>query len=84
MAAGQEATPADMRAVKLLESFWVHGRGAAEVRWGEPGDFDRCVSHMRDKVRDPEGLCATYHHKALGYWPATHARMVRKAEGKGH
>lgn len=72
----------DDRAAKMLRQFWTVGTGAVKIRWGQPGDFDRCVSHMRKYVRDPEGLCAEYHHAALGYWPATHAKMIREAEGK--
>lgn len=84
MVAGQEATPADARHVQMLETYWTKGAGAAKIGWGSPGDFDRCVAHMGKFVRDPEGLCAEYHHKALGIWPATHAKAIRDAEGRGH
>lgn len=76
------AAKADPRLAKLAERYWTKGEGAAKIGWGTPGDFDRCVSHMRDKVRDPEGLCAEYHHTATGMWPATHAKQMREAEGK--
>lgn len=82
MVAGQEATPGDARAVAMLTQYWTHGTGAAKIAWGSPGDFDRCVAELGKHVRDPQGLCAEYHHKALGYWPATHAKMIRDAEGK--
>ncbi|MGV9540913.1 hypothetical protein ACWDSF_06270 [Nocardia beijingensis] len=60
-------------ASKLFE-YWVHGEGGTvKIKWGTPHDFDRCVKHLRKYVRDPEGLCNTYHRAALGAPP-----------GKGH
>lgn len=62
-----------------LHEYWVHGEGAAKIRWGEPGDFDRCVLHLGKYIRDPKGYCAQAHHDALGIWPATHAAMEKHA-----
>jgi HK97 family phage prohead protease len=62
-----------------LHEYWVHGKGAAKIRWGEGGDYDRCVTHLSKYVRDAHGLCANLHHDALGIWPATHAAMEHKA-----
>lgn len=56
-----------------LREYWVHGEGAAKIRWGESGDFNRCVRHLGKYVRDPKGLCAEYHHEALGKWPGQEA-----------
>lgn len=54
---------------KLME-YWAHGKGAAKIRWGVPGDFDRCVKHLRKYFpQDPKGLCANLHHRAIGMWP---------------
>ncbi|MEU2013095.1 hypothetical protein [Nocardia sp. NPDC019302] len=52
-----------------------------KIKWGTGGDFDRCVRHLGKYVKDPKGLCAEYHHEALGIWPATHAKQER---AKGH
>lgn len=53
-----------------LERYWTRGEGAAKIRWGTPGDFNRCVSNLREHFpADPEGLCANLHHEALGVWP---------------
>jgi hypothetical protein len=60
-----------------LHEYWVHGEGAAKIKWGEPGDFDRCVMHLGKYVEDPKGYCAQAHHDALGIWPATHAKEER-------
>jgi len=65
-----------------LEDYWVHGEGAAKIGWGTPGDFNRCVLHLGKYVRDPKGLCAEYHHAALGIWPATHAAMEKHDAGR--
>jgi hypothetical protein len=59
-----------------LHDYWIKGEGAAKIRWGTEGSFDRCVRALRDKFpRDTEGLCANLHHEATGKWPA---------EGKHH
>lgn len=55
---------------RTLINYWVRGDGAAKIRWGVDGSFDRCVRNLRSKVRDPEGLCAELHHEATGEWPA--------------
>jgi 2'-5' RNA ligase len=60
-----------------LRTYWTKGKGAAKIRWGEGGDFKRCVTHLGRFVKDPQGLCAEYHHDALGIWPATHAKLDR-------
>ncbi len=77
MVAGQEATPGDAQATARLRRYWTKGAGAAKIQWGTGGDFDRCVTELGKYVSDPKGLCANYHHAALGIWPATHAKMDR-------
>lgn len=57
-----------------LKRYWLVGPGAAKIRWGTPGDFDRCVRALRGKFpEDTEGLCANLHHEALGKWPGQEA-----------
>lgn len=54
-----------------LEEYWVRGEGAAKIRWGTEGSFDRCVRALRKHFpQDTEGLCANLHHEATGKWPA--------------
>lgn len=79
-----------------LREYWVHGPGAAKIGWGTKGSFKRCVAQLGKHVRDPEGLCAEYHHAATGEWPRggtvpssedTHAfafdpKQVRDANGR--
>lgn len=64
-----------------LFHYWVHGEGALRIRWGEPHDFDRCVTLLRKHVADPEGLCNVLHRKALGVAPGQEGK---KAPGTGH
>lgn len=53
-----------------LRNYWTHGEGAAKIRWGTPGAFKRCVSHLRKYFpANPEGLCANLYHEAVGHWP---------------
>jgi HK97 family phage prohead protease len=66
-----------------LADWWERGAGAARIRWGDGGDFDRCVRLAAGEAHmDPErakGFCAERHHAALGIWPATHAAMDKHA-----
>jgi len=66
-------TPSGVKGAATLKEYWVHGLGAAKIAWGTDGDFLRCVRFLEPHVRDPEGLCNTYHVAALGFPP-----------GKGH
>lgn len=59
----------DPRAARLRK-YWVHGPGAAKIRWGEPHDFDRCVVQMTKYVGvRAKGLCNIYHRAALHVAP---------------
>lgn len=55
---------------RTLVRYWTRGEGAAKIRWGVDGSFNRCVRHLTGKVRDPKGLCAELHKEATGEWPA--------------
>lgn len=73
-----------------LAAYWLAGKGAALIRWGEPGDFMRCVEEVQKAVvkggnaplsdRAVKGLCSNLHVEA------THARPGHAATeqiGKG-
>ena len=53
-----------------LKAYWTHGPGAAKIGWGTDGSFARCVTQLGKYVKNPQGLCAEYHHAATGEWPA--------------
>lgn len=77
---------------ETLREYWTHeAHGgpthfayADEIKWGTPGDFMRAVAllkehaHMTDE--QAKGYANLMHHRALGYWPAQHARMEREGE----
>lgn len=62
-----EAHPATQR----LMEYWAHGEGAAKIRWGQPGDFNRCVRQLSKYVGPHmvKGLCSNLHVRALGVRP---------------
>ena len=63
------------RATARIRRYWVSGKGAAKIKWGVPGDFNRCRSQLAKYVQNPDwlaGLCANMHYEALGFWPAQH------------
>jgi len=54
-----------------LRRYWTRGKGAAKIRWGTPGDFNRCRSQLAKYVKAQylNGYCANRHYDATGYWP---------------
>lgn len=49
-----------------LRKYWLHGKGAAKIRWGAKGDWRRCVKHLRKHVgTGAPGLCFTGDTKFL-------------------
>jgi hypothetical protein len=64
-----------------IRRYWVHGKGAAKIRWGQGGDFNRCRRQLAKYIKNPSwlaGACANMHKEALGIWPATHAGKRRR------
>lgn len=71
MAAGTGMPPQLLR-------YWLAGAGAAKIRWGVPGDFDRCITNIQAEVSEKgpplsdnviKGLCATLHKMSTGARP---------------
>lgn len=62
-----------------LLTYWVSGPGSALIKWGVPGDFDRCVAELEKAIvkggnapisdRMVKGACATMHRLATGATP---------------
>lgn len=72
-----------------IRRYWVRGEGAAKIRWGAPGDFNRCRAQLAKYVPRPDwlaGLCANMHKEALGIWPGehrgAHALAASAADGR--
>lgn len=71
-----------------LRAYWTRGEGAAKIKWGTPGDFKRCVEHMRKFVAErAEGLCNIYHRSAIGVAPGQEHKngplWIKDAEAPG-
>lgn len=61
-----------------LRRYWVRGEGAAKIRWGQGGDWKRCVRHLTKYLgARAKGYCQLRHKEALGYYTSTHAKMDR-------
>lgn len=54
-----------------LMTYWAEGEGAAKIGWNSPGDYDRCLLNLADKVPPNElhGLCSNLHQRATGFRP---------------
>jgi hypothetical protein len=73
---GKQRHPA---ATERLMAYWAEGPGAAKIRWGVPGDFDRCIIQVQKAVTDGgrpplpdgviKGLCSNLHQRATGARP---------------
>jgi hypothetical protein len=83
MAAGREATPKDVKSTERLMVYWTHGKGAAKIGWGTPGDYDKCLVELGKYVSPGivHGLCANLHKRATGGWPG-HAPGTEEAMAK--
>jgi hypothetical protein len=63
-----------------LRHYWTYGPGAAKIRWGEGGDWSRCVRHLAKYLGvRAKGYCQLRHKEATGMYTATHAKLDRKA-----
>jgi hypothetical protein len=62
-----------------LRRYWVHGEGAAKIRWGTPGDWKRCVRYLYKHLGPrAKGYCQLRHQEATGMATATHAKKDRQ------
>lgn len=52
-----------------LRRYWLHGPGAAKIRWGVKGDWRRCYrqlfKHLGPRAK---GYCQLRHKEATGLW----------------
>jgi hypothetical protein len=92
--AGQDVSPKDVAATARLKAWYTAGGGAAEIDWGVPGDFMRCVA-IAGKHMDPDkakGYCQLRHKDSTGFYAghapaeqaghAAHAAVAAAATGK--
>jgi hypothetical protein len=79
VAAGEGGLDRNRGKAEQLRKYWTKGRGAAKIRWGVGGDWKRCVKHL-GKYLGPraKGYCNLRHKEVLGFYPATHAKMLKR------
>lgn len=62
-------TPGDYAAVRRLKNYWLHGPGAAKIRWGTPGDWTRCNRNLTKYMGTrAKGYCQNLHKQAVGFY----------------
>lgn len=73
-----------------FRKYYLTGPGAAEIRWGEGGDFYRAEAALRRHavphgLRPDEvpGLAANLHQLALGISTAEHTRLLSGGDTHG-
>lgn len=62
--------PSPNPGARRLRHYWTRGKGAAKIRWGVKGDYNRCVTQLSKYVGvRAKGLCNVYHRSATGSAP---------------
>lgn len=82
---GAQRHPAD---TSRLMRYWAEGEGAIKIKWGVPGDFQRCIDRIQSAIvkgggkplpdGEIKGLCASLHKRATGATPG-HAPGAEQA-----
>lgn len=63
---------------QTLRSYWTTGKGAAKIRWGTGGDFNRCTKALSKYMgARAKGYCALRHRAATGMTTSQHAKALR-------
>ena len=74
------------RDTQRLRTYWTRGKGAAKIRWGVPGDFNRCRKQLGKYIKNKhylDGTCANLHKVAINLWPGQEGgRRGRHAAGE--
>lgn len=61
-----------------LRRYWTKGKGAAKIRWGEGGDWKRCVRYLSKYLGvRAKGYCQLRHKEVTGMYTSTHAKITR-------
>lgn len=74
-----------------LADYWLHGVGAAKIRWGTRGSFKRARRLLLKEgvpMHMVDGAVANLYHQATGEWPGSHrgdqTAAVVDAQGNLH
>lgn len=67
----QTAAMVDFAIPDQLADYWLHGKGAAKVRWCTRGSFRRARRLLRKYIPPGQldGAVANLYHRACGKWP---------------
>jgi len=69
----------NLGSAERLRQYWEHGEGAAKIRWGQPGDYDRCVTLLTPHLGErADGYCQLRHMAATGMTTTQHAELEGK------
>lgn len=70
-----------------LKRYWTVGKGGLKIRWGTPGDWQRCVREIRKYAAkegfSAEGYCARLHKEMTGVYPGSAANVGGNGRSKG-
>lgn len=66
--------PALFRMPEDLADYWLHGEGAAKIRWCTDGSFERAQRALRGKIpaAQLDGAIANLYRRACGKHPGPH------------
>jgi hypothetical protein len=66
-----------------LRQYWLHGKGAAKIRWGTPGDWTRCVRNLSKYMGvRAKGYCQLRHKEATGVYTGSRLNPGNKKGSK--
>lgn len=70
-----------------LKAYWsIGGEGGALIRWGEGGDYDRCVLQLSKHV-DPKfvhGICGNLHESNTHISTSEHKKLLDGGSASAH
>lgn len=61
-----------------LRRYWTKGPGAAKIRWGTAGDWERCVAHLSEYLGPrAQGYCSLRHKEVTGEWTGDMSHRIK-------
>jgi hypothetical protein len=73
------------KGAERLKEYWIHGEGAAKIRWGTKGDLTRCHNHLVKYVGPMMawGLAQNYHKALFHMSNAKHDKLTGQTSHHG-
>lgn len=73
------------KGAERLKEYWIHGEGAAKIRWGSKGDLTRAHNHLAKYVGPAMawGLAQNYHKSLFGMTNAKHDKLTGQTSHHG-